>query len=132
MYMWPWTWTDVPQSGALDDLVQDGGGIKVLRSVLQLASGLEDQQTRWPLSSSQQHASRPTLCPCCLCCAVQCRALVCAQRAINAAVESGANPRVTEAAANYGNYQAYRATQYTPCGQWRQGMNWSGTNCGKK
>jgi hypothetical protein len=50
--------------------------------------------------------------------------------AINDAVNSGANPRVTEAAARYGNDQAYLATQATRCGWW--GRNWYGNCYGKK
>lgn len=58
------------------------------------------------------------------------RAIVNTQLAINDAVNSGANPRVTEAAARYGNDQAYLATQSTRCGWW--GRNWYGNCYGKK
>lgn len=47
------------------------------------------------------------------------RAIVNTQLAIEDAVNSGANPYVTESAARYGNYQAYKATQVNRrCGWW--------------
>lgn len=57
-------------------------------------------------------------------------AACCPQLAINDAVNSGANPRVTEAAARYGNEQAYLASQATRCGWY--GRNWYGNCYGKR
>jgi len=50
------------------------------------------------------------------------RAIVNTQLAIESAVNSGADPGVTRAAANYGNAQAYQATQTRRCGYY--GNRW--------
>lgn len=73
------------------------------------------------LPPKRVHQHWPALLPC---------AAFCPQLAIEDAVNSGANLRVTEAAARYGNDQAYIASQATRCGWY--GRNFYGNCYGKR